>query len=153
MKNVTKEDVLQLFLSTVHPSSQTRSKLSVHMVSQKPRPKRVSSAAAQAFEALVHQAFPDIDEKAWRSSVDGETPTVVEFGQFWMKALNSEEEKKILGKLPGLIHEHPVAGEDEDRKRANVTYIEDINAFKSTLTPSVNVGPLVEWNDLPQSKF
>jgi len=146
---ITKNDVLELFMATVHPSSQTRTKLSVQMISQKPRPKRVSSAAAQAFEVLLRHALPDIDEKAWRNVVEGETPTLNEFGQYWLKVLDTEEGKKILQQLPALLNEYPVAGEDEDQKRDDVTYIEDLKTFKGGLTTSVHPGPLVEWNDLP----
>jgi len=140
-------------MSKVHPSSQTRSKLSVQMVSQKPRPKRVSSAAAQAFEVLLRHAFPEVDEKAWRNVVEDDTPSVTEFGQYWLKVLNTDEGKQILGRLPALLNEYPVAGEDEDSKRSDITYIDDQKAFKRSLALSLVPGPLVEWNDLPQSKF
>jgi len=153
IRTITKRDVLDLFMSHVHPSSQTRSKLSVQMLSQKPRPKRVSSAAVQAFEVLVRHAFPGIDEKGWRNSVEGETPSLIEFGQYWMKALNTEEGKKVLVQLPALLNEYPVAGEDDDRKRTDVTYIGDQKAFKAGLTAAVNPGPLEQWNDLPQPKI
>ena len=150
-RTITKSDVLDLFMSKVHPSSQTRSKLSVHMLSQKPRPKRVSCAAAQAFEVLVRQAFPGIDEKAWRNSVEEEIPSLVEFGQYWLKALDTEEGKKVLMQLPALLNEYPVAGEDDDHKRTDVVYIEDQKAFKAGLLSVANPGPLEQWNDFPQS--
>ncbi|KDR81747.1 hypothetical protein GALMADRAFT_58881 [Galerina marginata CBS 339.88] len=153
LTGITKNDILQLFLSRVHPSSKTRSKLSVHMISQKSGPKRVSVSAAEAFENLVHEAFPDIDEKAWRSAVENNNPTIIEFGQYWLKTLNSEEGKKLLAQLPDLVDQHFVEGEDEDRPRSNVTYIEDKKAFKQGLTPSVDPGPMVEWNDLPVPRF
>ncbi len=140
-------------MAKVHPSLQTRTKLSVQMISQKPRPKRVSSAAAQAFEVLLRHALPGIDEKAWRNAVESESPSLNEFGQYWLKVLDTEEGRKILQQLPALLNEYPVAGEDEDQKRDDVTYIEDAKTFKGGLTPSVNPGPLVEWNDLPQSKI
>jgi len=140
-------------MNRVHPSSQIRSKLSVHMASQKPRPKRVSSAAAQAFEVLLRQAFPDIDEKAWRNSVEGETPSLVEFGQYWLKVLSTDEGKKVLAQLPPLLKEYPVAGEEDDHKRTDAIYIEDQKAFKAGLLPAVNPGPLEQWNDLPQPKI
>ncbi|KAJ3510226.1 hypothetical protein NLJ89_g4805 [Agrocybe chaxingu] len=153
LTTITKDDVLRLFLSNVHPSSATRSKLSVHMISQKPRLKRVSSAAAQAFEVLVHQSFPDIEAMAWRSAIEGEIPSLIEFGQYWMKILNSDTGRKLLSQLPQLVEEYPAAEEDEDRRRPDVTYIEDKKAFKNGLTVSVDPGPMVEWNDLPQSRF
>ena len=153
IETITKNDVLELFMAKVHPSSQTRTKLSVQMTSQKPRPKLVSSAAAQAFEVLLRHACPGIDEKGWRNAIEGESPALNDFGQYWLKVLVTEEEKKLLQQLPALLEEYPVAGEDEDRKREDVKYIEDPKTFKAGLTPSVNPGPLVEWNDLPQSKI
>lgn len=123
------------------------------MISQIPRPKRVSSAAAQAFEVLLRHAFPEVDEKAWRNAVEDDTPSVMEFGQYWLETLSRDEGGKILTQLPALLDEYPVAGEDEDKKKSDVTYIDDQRAFKRSLTPSLNPGPLVEWNDLPQPKF
>lgn len=124
------------------------------MTSQKPRDKRISAAAGQAFESKVHEAFPEIDEKAWKNEVEGENPPLKTFGLYWMKILgNSDEGKKVLGKIPALLTEYPVPGEEEGPNRADVTYIEDKKTFKASLKPSVNPGPLVEWNDLPQPKF
>jgi insulysin len=145
--------MLELFLKLVHPSSPTRSKLSVHMVSQKPRPKIVSAAAAEAFEVLVHEALPGVNEKAWRTSIEEENPSLIEFENYWVKVLNSEEGKKLLGQLPSLVDIYPVEGESDDRMASNTTYIEDVKAFKAGLTASVDPGHMVEWNDLPVSRF
>ncbi|KAF8163442.1 Metalloenzyme, LuxS/M16 peptidase-like protein [Crassisporium funariophilum] len=153
LRTITKENVMNLFMSKVHPSSQTRSKLSVHMVSQKAQPNKLSASAAQAFEVLVHQTHPTLDEKAWRESVEGDTPNLVEFAQYWMKVLNTEDGKKVMMQLPGLMEKYPVDGEGEDRKRSDVVYIEDMKAFKAGLAASVDPGPMVQWNDLPVSKF
>lgn len=153
LQTITKGDMLELFLKQVHPSSPTRSKLSVHMVSQKPRPQRVSAAAAEAFEVLVRGALPDVNEKVWRTSVDEEDPSLIEFGKYWVKVLHSEEGKKLLAQLPSLVDKYPVEGEDDDRKAPNATYIKDMRAFKAGLTASVDPGPMVEWNDLPVPRF
>jgi len=153
LQTITKGDMLESFLKQVHPSSLTRSKLSVHMVSQKPRPKRVSASAAEAFEILVHRILPEVDEKAWRSSVDEEGPSLIEFEKYWVKVLNSEEGKKLLVQLPSLVDKYPVEGEDDDYRAPNATYIEDMRAFKVGLTASVDPGPMVEWNDLPVPRF
>lgn len=123
------------------------------MLSQKPRPKRVSPAAAEAFETLVHQEFPQIDEKGWRASIDNDTPTIIEFGQYWFKALNSDRGKAILAQLPGIVEKNPVAEEGQSQQRSGVTYIKDKKTFKGNLKASVDPGPIVIWNDLPVSKF
>lgn len=153
LKTIVKDDVLSLFMTHVHPDSKTRTKLSIHMVSQNIRPKKVSIAASQAFEALVHEAFPDIDEKAWKTSVESDSLSLVDFGHYWLKVLNTDDGRKLLGQLPLLVDKYPVDGEGEDQKRSDVTYIEDPKAFKAGLTVSVDPGPLVEWNDLPISRF
>ncbi|KAH9483963.1 Putative zinc protease [Psilocybe cubensis] len=153
LKGITKQDVLDLFLTNVHPSSTKRSKLSVHMVSQKPRPKGVSSLAIEAFEGMVRKEFPDIDEKSWKTSLEKENPTIVEFGQHWAKILNSEEGRKLVSQLPSLVEKYPVQGEETESPRVGVTYIEEKKAFKNTLRASVDPGPMMEWNDLPVSRF
>lgn len=153
MKTVTKDDVLSLFMTHVHPASKSRAKLSMHMVSQKIRTKTVSLAASQAFEMLVHEAFPDVDEKAWKESVESDALNLVEFSHYWLKVLDSDDGRKFLAQLPVLVDKYPVDGEGEDRRRSDVTYIEDPKAFKAGLTVSVDPGPFVQWNDLPVSRL
>lgn len=125
----------------------------MQMVSQKPRPQLVSSAAAQAFEVLVRNSIPDIDEKAWKTSVTEETPSLIDFGRYWVKVLVTDEGKKVLAQLPALLKEYPVVVEDDDASLAKVTYIENQKAFKAGLVPVVNPGPLEQWNDLPQPRI
>ena len=153
MKTITKDDVLSLFMTHVHPASKTRTKISVHMVSQKIPTKKVSPAASQAFETLVHEAFPDVDEKAWKESVESDGLSLVEFGHYWLKVLDSDEGRKFLAQLPVLVDKYPVDGEGEDRRRSEVTYIEDPKAFKAGLTVSVDPGAFVQWGDLPVSRL
>ena len=123
------------------------------MVSQKSRPKTVSIAASEAFEALVHEAFPDLDEKAWKESVEMDALSLVDFGRYWLKVLNSDEGRKLLAQIPVLVDKYPVDGEGEDPRRPDITYIEDIKAFKAGLAVSVDPGPFEQWNDLPVPRF
>ena len=115
--------------------------------------KKVSLAASQAFETLVHEAFPNVDEKAWKESVGSDTLNVVEFGHYWLKVLDSDDGRKLLAQLPILVDKYPVDGEGEDRRRSDVTYVEDPKALKAGLTVSVDPGPFVHWNDLPVSRL
>jgi len=149
LKSITKDDALSLFMTHVHPDSTTRSKLSVHMVSQKIRPTKVSIAASQAFETVVHEAFPDVDEKAWKQCVETTEPSLDDFSQYWLKVLDSDDGLKLVAQIPDLVDKYPVDGEGEDRKRSDVIYIEDAKAFKSGLAVSVDPGPFVQWDDLP----
>lgn len=153
LNTITKDDVLSLFMTHVHPASKTRTKLSMHMVSQKVPIKKVSLAASQAFETLVHEAFPDVDEKAWKESVESDPLSLVEFGHYWLKVLNSDDGRKFLAQLPVLVDKYPVDGEGEERRRSDITYIEDPKAFKAGLTVSVDPGPFVQWNDLHVSRL
>lgn len=150
LETTTKDDILGLFLSHVHQSSQTRAKLSVHMISQKPRPKQVSPAAAEAFEALLHQTLPEVDVKAWKTAITNDNPTIIEFGQYWAKNLE-ENAKELLVQLPAIVDKYPAG--DEVHKRLDATFIEDRDAFRKGLRVSVDPGPMVQWNDLPVSRF
>ena len=136
-------------MTHVHPDSTTRSKLSVHMVSQMDRPKKVSLAASQAFETLVHEAFPNVNEKAWKECFETDTPSLDDFSQYWLKVLDSDDGPKLVAQLSNLVDKYRVDGEGEYPKRSDVTYIEDAKAFKSGLAASVDPGPFVQWNDLP----
>lgn len=123
------------------------------MLSKRPRPKQVSAAAAEAFEALLRQELPELDVKAWRNSITSDSPTIVEFGQYWLKNSKLETAQKLLVQLPGIVAQYPIAGDVVDQKRTNATYIEDRNAFRAGLKVSVCPGPMVEWNDLPTPRF
>lgn len=155
LKNVTKDDVLGLFLSHVHPSSKTRSKLAVHMHSLKARPKKISPAAAEAFEALVRKSALAVGKEVWKESrgADG-TPALSDYTQYWKEIFGTKEDgERLLNIIPSLVGKHPLDGEDGDQVRPGVTYIEDIKAFKAGLKVSVDPGPMVQWGDLPVSKF
>jgi len=94
-----------------------------------------------------------VNEKAWRTSVEEEHTSLTEFGKYWAEVLNSEEGENLLVQLPSLVDKYPVEGEADDRMASNATYIEDMRAFKAGLTASVDPGHMVEWNDLPVSRF
>ncbi|KAJ6525427.1 Metalloenzyme, LuxS/M16 peptidase-like protein [Mycena vulgaris] len=156
LEDVTKEDVFKMFLSDVHPASETRAKLSVHMRSQKTRLPRVSSAAAQAFAVLVREkAFDGLTETAWNDAPSGEEPTSLpDFVEYWSGVIGGKEGgQDLLSVLPELVAKYPIPGEGEDVPRPGVTYITDVEAFKKGLVPSVDPGPMVQWGDLPVSKF
>lgn len=155
LKNVTKDEVYSLFMTHVHPSSKTRSKLSVQMSSQKIRPKRVSAAAAEAFETLLRgSSVVDVVAGAWRQNISDETPAIEEFQKYWAEALvGNEAARGLLDSIPKLVQTYPVAGEGPDQKREDATYIGDMKEFRAGLEVSENLGAIVEWGDLPVSKF
>ncbi|KAJ7723946.1 Metalloenzyme, LuxS/M16 peptidase-like protein, partial [Mycena maculata] len=154
IKDVTKEDVLKLFLSDLHPASPTRAKLSVHMRSQKPRQPRVSSAAAEAFTALVREKNLDgVTETTWKDAPSGdENPQLPDFEKYWSGAVGGTAGgQDLLCMIPDLVARYPVPGESEDAPRPGVTYITDVETFKQGLVASVDPGPMVQWGDLPVS--
>lgn len=151
LTSITKDEIIDLFMTQVHPSSKTRAKLSVHMISQKAAPPKVSPGAIQAFEDLLRVTAPDVDAQGWRSACGTDAPTLKDFGMYWMKTLSPETARQLLVQLPDLLRKHP--GEGDEAFPLNVTPIEDTKAFKATLQSSVDPGPMVEWNDLPVPKF
>ncbi|RXW22316.1 hypothetical protein EST38_g3526 [Candolleomyces aberdarensis] len=153
LDTVTKDEMQSLFVTRVHPSSPSRSKLSVHMISQKARPKRVSVEATTAFEAAVSQQFPLVDPKAWKADLE-ETPLLQDFTAYWKGKLGEDEKAQALLKtVPSLVEQYPLEGERQHFSKQGATYIQDIKQFKQSLQPSVDPGPLVEWNDLPVARF
>lgn len=153
LRQVTKEDVEQLFLTKVHPSSTSRAKLSVHMLSQKPKAKKVSAEALQQFSARAVSKFPNLDLESIQDSLD-ETPSLADFTKYWTGALGeSEEAQALLATIPALVAEYPVPGEKQINNKPGATYIEDASALKASLEVSHPVGPMVQWNDLPASKL
>ncbi|EGN95669.1 hypothetical protein SERLA73DRAFT_113347 [Serpula lacrymans var. lacrymans S7.3] len=158
LKDVNKEDVLSLFQSHVDPASPSRSKISVHLRSRRPRPKKVSVAAADAFEGLAKAAGVVLEHGAWREELGDQLPTTNDFGKYWagvftelMTAPNVSQE--LLGKIPALVGQFPEAEDIEQGLLEGATYIEDSKAFKSSLSTSRDPRPLVEWGDLPAAKF
>jgi insulysin len=146
LEKVTKDDIISLFLSRVHPSSSTRSKLSVHLRSQKPPPPRMSAAAVEAFEALLKR--PELAGR-WKEELAGdETPIVDDFRKYWE---SQDIEPEILAAIPDLVVKYPM--ERQAARMEGVTYIEDVEAFKKSLEISEESRPLVEWGDLPMSKY
>ena len=152
LKDVTKEDVLNLFMAKVHPSSKTRSKLSVHMKSKKPRLPRVSEEASRVFTALVREKMPDLDENAWKDLGEG-VHTLADFQSHWAQALEGRDVSELMAAFPAIMEKHPVEGEGVDKKREGVEYIDDLAAFRKTLQPAPLVGALVEWGDMPAPRL
>ncbi|KAJ4475639.1 insulin-degrading enzyme [Lentinula aciculospora] len=154
LRNVTKDEIYSLFMSHVHPSSKTRSKLSVQMRAQKVRPKRVSAAASEAFEAFVRKSGVKVAAGAWKESLSDETPTVEDFQKYWDGMLTiTEQSKELIESISKFVHAHPVEGEGQDLPRSDATYIGDMKEFRANLQASEDLGAMVEWGDLPVSKF
>jgi len=157
LKTISKQDVLSLFLSRVHPSSKTRSKLSTHLQSRKPRPKHISRAAANAFAVVVQENDIQVEEDDWCSSLfaDGE-PTEVQFSSYWKGVLADAPEgtsDRVLAALPHLLEHFPAEKDAQGSLAKDVIHIDDIQAFKKSLKVSEYPKPLVAWDNTLTSKF
>ena len=157
LKTTSKQDVLSLFLGRVHPSSKTRSKLSIHAQSQKPRPKHVSRAAAHAFALVVQENGIQVEEDDWNSSLFADRePTEAQFLSYWKNELADAPEgtpDRILAALPHLLERFPAEKDAQGSLTKDVIHIDDIQAFKKSLKVSEYPKPLVAWDDMLTSKF
>ena len=154
---VSKQDVVSLFLTRVHPSSKTRSKLSIHAQSQKPRPTHVSRAAAEAFVQIAHEQGVNLEDADWSGSLyaDGE-PSETQFATFWKNTLAegpAGAAEKVFSALPQLTMRFPAEKDATGSLKEDVVFIKDISAFRKSLQVSEPPKPLVDWNDLPIARF
>jgi len=157
LTTVSKQDVLSLFLTRVHPSSKTRSKLSIHVQSQKPQPKHVSRSAAGAFAQAVQEHGIQIEGIDWDASLyaDGE-PTETQFSAFWKYALvkaPTETSDEVFAALPQLLEQHPAQKDAQGSLSEDVIHIKDVAAFRKSLKVSEYPKPVVTWNDLPTPRI
>jgi insulysin len=157
LTTVSKDDVLSLFLTRVHPSSKTRSKLSIHLQSQKPQSKHVSRAAADAFAQAVQEHGTEIEGIDWNASLyaDGE-PTETQFSAFWKDELveaPAETSDKVFAALPHLLEQFPAQIDAQGSLSEDVIHIKDVVAFRKSLKVSENPKPLVAWDDLPTPRI
>ncbi len=152
--SITKDDILQFFNAHIDPQSPTRAKLSVHMVSEKHRVKRVSETASHAFEEKARLLGVDTNELNWRQAFPDGLPALTEFTEFWRERLAGQDySTNLLGELTQLVAEHPIEGEDTNPTIPQATYVSDAVAFKQGLGVSVDPGAMVQWGDLPTPKF
>jgi hypothetical protein len=123
------------------------------MVSSKSRVKRVSEAASQAFEAKLRSIGINTNDTGKQLFSDG-LPTLADFIKRWKEELGTREDAlTLLGEIDQLIVEHPIAGEDVNPTLSAAAYIKDVQAFKRSLSSSVDPGAMAQWGDLPTPKF
>lgn len=154
LDSVEKADILQLFRTRIDPLSSVRAKASVHMVAQKPRTRRVSWAASQAFEEKLRSGGFDPDGINDKRLFSDGPPLLTDFTEFWATALAGREDTaSMLAGIDQCIAMHPIEGEDVNPIVSKATYIKDVQAFKQSLGLSIDPGPMVQWGDLPTPKF
>jgi len=160
LKSLSKDDVLAFLMAYVHPNSPTRSKLSVHLCSQKSQSPRVSAKAANVllghfkaagipvkeaeFNAAAKlQLSTDVHQAAWRNYFEKEDPTF---------------DKKIAAELVDLIakvaKQHPLEDDHADGKlKEGAVYIDNVAALKSRLTLGPAATPVEAYPNLSGSKL
>ncbi|PCH37702.1 hypothetical protein WOLCODRAFT_135782 [Wolfiporia cocos MD-104 SS10] len=161
VKNITKEEVTALFMSRIHPSSPSRAKFSVHLRSQKPRPRKVSLLAMEAFENLLIERGVVVDGQKWREDLvgDGE-PFAPQFSNYWQDMLSQDASnispetlQELLAKIPSILEQFPSQADYEGKIKEGIQIIEDPKTLKATLRRADPPRPLVKWDDVPLSRF
>lgn len=163
IESVTKDEVLALFRSAIDPSSTERAKISVHLKSQKPRPAKISVAAMEAFAQKVAEKGYSVDEQAWRDALAADGDAALDkFGNYWRDTLLAQAAsvpptvaQSLTAEVPGLLKQFPSADQGKDDVAADerAVFIQDPKAFRASLAVSERPRPLVEWGDLPTSKY
>jgi len=152
LKDVTKGEVLSLFLSNVHRSSSQRAKLSVHCVSCKPRPKKLSSKALLEVDATLEKHGITLPLE-WMDKLP-DTETIPDTLRVLKEIIGDPAVIDILEKeLTALAEKYP---DDSDRHgvlQAGYVAIEDPKKFRDSLKVAEGAVPLVDWGDLPLSRF
>jgi len=83
-----------------------------------------------------------------------ENPTLAEFVSHWKDLLAGRPDiDSLVAQFPRLMEQYPVADEAKDELPPAATIIEDMKAFKAGLQKADIIGPMVQWGDLPVSKF
>lgn len=152
LNEITKQEVLSLFLSNVHRSSSQRAKLSVHCVSRKPRSKVLSSTALFEVDAVLEKngiALP-ID---WMDKLP-ETKTVSSALEVLKEITPDPAAAVIIEKeLAKLAEKYPDESDRHGVLPAGYVAIEDPKKFRGSLQVTEGAIPLVDWGDLPVSRF
>lgn len=126
----------------------------MHLVSKKPRVKRVSEAASQAFEAKLRSVGIDTDDTNEKQLFSDGLPTLVSFIEQWKATLvGREDAATLLAEVDQFTAEHPIEGVDVNPTLPKVSYIKDVQAFKRSLSASVDPGAMAQWGDFPTPKF
>lgn len=164
MDSITLDDVLAIYDAKIDPASKTRSKVSVHLKSQKAQPQRASVEALDAFDALLKQVNARLEDEhtGWRAEVGAEgnaEPLASAVSDFWRakleqsEALATEQATELLNALKKLVDENLSSFESEGQIAQGVVHITDPKEFKATLEVACEPKPLVDWKDLQDAKL
>lgn len=156
LANVSKQDVLDLFMTYIHPSSTLRSKLSVHMRADTAPPPKFSVAASEAYLTALKAQGVEVQEDEYRKLSAAEPP-VPAVKAFWtnhfgtLPNLSAETAQKLLFSIDRLAKEHAVVSSEtvtEGKLSDSVTHIQNMSLFKAGLTVSKAATPVQVYSDL-----
>ncbi|KAJ9094236.1 hypothetical protein QFC21_006062 [Naganishia friedmannii] len=155
IKSTTKQEIIDLFMTHIHPSSTTRAKLSIHMDSQAPPPADATAAfdpttaATSLVEALAAKSVTLPEDKLTLLLESEPAPGPEEIRAFAREYLSAatelpEEDRTSLEELIAAVGEADVDPKkvQEARVRSSNVVIEDIIAFKAGLLCSAAARPL-----------
>ena len=154
LKKTTKDNVMKLFMSSIHPSSPTRSKLSVYMKSQFKGVTFDVTSAQPLLDGLAKHGIA-IDQETIQSLLSS-NPTLAQVKEVAAQAIEAASEAgvdegaiKELESLAEALKEKQVGektqAELEAKLRPNNVYIDNIYEFKANMTPSKAAVPLEPW--------
>lgn len=148
LRKTTKADVLNLLMTYVHTTSNTRAKFSTHLKSQSKSAKSDSSAGSALVEALKKRNV-SFDDGALQNLIASkfDLQAVKDFASTaWKKAehLSAEAKTELESMISGLAGTEGTKSEEEAaaKLRSGNVYIDEIHAFKAGLIPSKAAIPL-----------
>ena len=117
----------------------------------------------EAFAQKVAEKGYTVDEQAWRDALtaDGDA-TLDEFGKYWRDALLAQAAtvppqvaQGLTAEVPALLKQHPAADDGADTAKVSerAVLVEDAKSFRASLAVNERPRPVVQWGDLPTSKF
>lgn len=160
LKKVNKEDVINLFMKYIHPSSDERAKLSVHLNSQV-KATRFSVKAAETLEKESSERGLPTPKEAF-DMLKSQQPNVEIVKEHTSQSLVSvegiakEQTDAVLARIDELAKEHPfekevsTEGEVSSLQKSSVNVkkisVQETIDFKAGLAPSRASVPVKPWS-------
>ena len=161
IEKLTLADIVDFYTSFIHPESQSRAKLSVHMHSQVKlsNGSNFSVAASEVFLERLKAAQVPVDEPQYQALSKAE-PSIDAVIGFWTPYLNTlptltaQKRDELLGAIKTIAAEHPTGGNKDvsGKLREGTVVVEDIAAFKRGLAMSEPAKPVMELNPVLESQ-
>lgn len=159
LERVTKDDVVSMMRTAIHPSSTARSKLVVHLKSQATA-EPFSDAALDAYLAFLAEQGVEIPAEA-RAAVREQAHSTQAMKEFVQLSFAEEQmpatldQAAALAKVDELAQKHPAQGGADavsapPQDALPVQQITDPQAFKASLRTSDEAAPVLPWSEYEQ---